>query len=192
MHHIRAVLATGLILQLSSALTCAAPPRDSRSATPIVSLSPQIEELDDSTIPAPLPSAVAEQQEGKSPAVAAPRQLFPSPRQFFKSLTRNSVAPDPAPAAAPQNEAPLGTRRDIVTISGQQLSPIPESPRIEPPLPQLITPDYSVDPPQQVSELPPVSCDQCTSEPGTVAVAPRSPKIGSRLRFPHLSSLFAK
>jgi len=190
------------LLLLCSLPVCARAesPRPLRSEGPIVVLLPQIEELEDSARMSENGRLATSSASGKQTA----NESFPSPRQFWKRFRMGH----PKQTVEQSVSETSGAKREIVTASDLRLDPIPESalpPRGQRPLRTIELPPENVrglspspstemivpeNPTPIVPGVMPVEQSSCDSL--TQAISPRSHKLGSRLRFPHLSNLFHK
>jgi len=182
------------------------------NASPVI-LMPQIEELAEtnkpsistSTVLAPAPATT-----DRSPF----QNVFPPARQFFKRLRFTTVSQTAAASAesAPtasvlpaqhqssvpsaqhqsgvpsaQHQASLLSAQHQASSANTHLNPIPELPDVQLHSAELIAPNIQLAP----AGIEP-GCDQPMEESAQQPVAPRTHKLGSRLRFPYLSSLFNK
>lgn len=180
----------------------AATPLPLKGQPPVVVLLPQIE---------PLPETSKAQEAPAMSSITASRpasrDFFPPIRSFWKRWRTGSEFRPTASVPDQSSAVPPSPQREVVTVSNLRLEPIAEVP--VPPqhgtagLPVIQVPAADSDWQPGIPsagliepEVVPVDtfegavCDQPIEGDAPHAVSPRSHKVGSRIRFPHLSSLF--
>lgn len=205
-------LATGFAMFGGPSFVVAASPRPLRVEQPLVVLSQQIEELEETAPPAIIPTTSPPNSSGSTISQTSAslawgastheqpspnsRQFFPAARQFFRKLTSTSSKAQIDPAsnrasAGPSMGTPPAPERQVMAASAFTLEPMPQQPFPSSP-PQSSSTGLIVPYEHSVADNCALPCDEPVFEAPTQQVSPRSHKIGSRLRFPDFSRLVGK
>jgi hypothetical protein len=187
------ILTAGLTAHVMAIAVHAAEPAPNRVPRQIVTLLPQIEELEDGR--ESLPTGTAPEGVGKSTSEEAsqkkPRLLFPNPRLLFRQ--RSTDFPRTSPTGMPHPEQ-TASRSPIFQTSGLSPEPIPTLRVPDAEVVPAPTSDYSHE--LITPESPAISegfpgSPQMDCVETYRGVVPRTDRPASRLRFPGLSRMFS-
>lgn len=177
----RLLLLAMLLVPANVAVLWAGPPRPYTDEKPLVVLLPEIEQLEN-----PVDSVPAGKEAGIGSRVgsaAPPRQLFPNARYLFNRLKAANTTDHPT--VAEQQESTAG--QQVVPASETQSNLSGEETLEALPTLQLVAPTQA-----DMYFEPASTCDEQPEEAQSASIAPRTHRPAPRVRFPHLSRMFAR
>lgn len=186
MRRLQDIVTPGLAAHLMAVAVHAAGPAPVYVPRPLVTLLPQIEELEDGDTHSPAVPALKSATDAEPATLRKPRALFPNPRLLYKPRWPGSIESSSAEAGRPsssisQMAGQTPEQTPTLRLPPAEVVPAPTSDST----PSLITPEMV-----GITEtFPP--CDQADCVESFRGIVPKTNRPASPLRFPGLSRMFS-